>query len=461
MTGGVSPWEVWDRAHTGPKVDQKEYDFKILPELAEKLVKEHGIKIDRASIVPEDNSLADSIYQAGYELLLENGLYCPDTHRMIKVSENEIKDAIRNTPSEITIGSGNEAVRVTPRRVGDPRRPIIASGCGATPCSEEMYVKATQSYAQEPFVQLMTTATLRSVEGHEVVAHSPYEIRAAILEGKMTRMACALAGRPGIALVVPMTPITPEARIAAENGDLKPSDLHMISIVGELKLGMDSITVLSHWLNKRVLICPESLPIFGGYLGGSIEKMAILDVAAHLASCTMLSASLHYDGPVHVRWGCTTTRETMQVAAHTGMAIDRNTNLLTAVLTYARAGTGTDMAIIEAAAEAIANTVSGREVADGFQGDLGVALDHVDGLQGRAMGKICSAATKLDPADANRAINKLLSMYDKKDYYKSPLVGKSFQECYNTTTVKPTQEHLRINESAMQTLEEETGLTLL
>jgi methylamine--corrinoid protein Co-methyltransferase len=306
----------------------------------------------------------------------------------------------------------------------------------------------------------MTTSTLQSVNGHDVIAHSPVEIEAAQLEGKMSRMGCALAGRPGVALVVPMTPITSEARIAAEDGDIRASDLHMISIMGELKISLDSLVVLTYWLGKGVLICPESLPIFGGYLGGSVEKMSVLDVAAHLASCTMLSASLHYDGPVHITWGCTTTRETIQVAAHAGVAIDRNTNLLTAVLTYVKGGTGSDMAVIEGAAEAIANTVSGREVADGFQGDVGVAINHVDGIQGRAMGNICSAAARLNPGMANEVINKLLSLYDNKDYYKTTPLGKSFQDCYEVEAVKPTQEHLRVYDKAFERIRNETGLEI-
>ena len=76
-------------------------------------------------------------------------------------------------------------------------------------------------------------------------------------------------------------------------------------------------------------------------------------------------------------------------------------------------------------------------------------------------GKICSAAAKLNPADANQVINKLLSMYDNKDYYKNLPVGKTFQECYNVATVKPREEHLKVYESGMEKLEKEIGLTLL
>jgi methylamine--corrinoid protein Co-methyltransferase len=457
---GVSPSEIWDRAQLGPRVDLKEYNFKILCELTGKLVKEHDIKIDRDSIVPVDNSLADSIYQAGYELLLENGVYCTDTGRMIKVTNSEIRDGIRSAPTQITVGEGRDAVNILQRKVGETRSPVVLCGCEAIPVSEEIFVKAMQSYAQEPYVDIITPGTLAAVEGHQVAAHSPYELKAALLEGRMSRMACALAGRPGMGLgCPPVTVTTPEARIAAEE-ELRPSDLHQISIMSELKISLGSVTVLACWLRKGNLLYPEAMPIFGGYVGGSVERMAVLDVAAHLASFTLLSASIHDDGPVHVTWGCTTARETIQVAAHTGLAMDRNTNLLTATMYYPRAGPSTEMISVESAAQLIADVASGREMVEGIGANRGVAQDHVDGLLGRVMGKISAAATRLNLGQANEIAKMLLAKYDSKEYYKTAPAGKRFQETYDVMAVKPTEEHLKVYEASMKKLEEVTGLRL-
>lgn len=456
--GSVSPCEVWDRAHTGPKVDVKEYNFKILPELAGKLVKEYNIEIARESVVPVDGSLADAIFQAGFELLLENGLYCIDTGRVIRVTDDEIKEAIRYAPSELTVGEGREAIRVITRGVGDSRIPYVVSGGLAIPCSQEIFVKAMQSYVQERCVDLLIPGMLTSVDGHEVAAHSPYEIRAAELEGQMSRIACALVGRPGMGMEIPEIAVSPEARVAVMQ---RPSDLHEISIVGELKIDLASLNVLSYWLDKGALQDPESMPLFGGYLGGSVEKMTVVDVAAHLASFTLLSASMHSDGPLHVKWGCTTTRETVQILAHAGAAVDRNTHLLTTATALTRAGPGTEMIFIEPAAQLIASTVSGREMIEGLGANGCIAEDHVDGLLARMMGKIGNAAAKLSPAKANEAINALLAIYDNKEYYKTAPTGKKFQECYDVVKGEPKEEHVKLYNKAMTRLEEITGLQFL
>lgn len=462
MVNSISPWEVWDRAQRGPKVDQNEYNFKILNHLAEELVKEHDIKIEQNSLLPVDNSLADSIYEAGYDFFLRNGLYCTDTGRLIKVTEEELNDSIKNAPSDYRIGEGNDACRVDHRRVGDSTIPLVESGPISVPSSEEIYVKATQSYAQEPLVDIIVPSLVSSINGHSVAPHSPYEISATKLEGMLSRMACTLAGRPGLPLCeVPVTGVTAEARIAADDGALRPTDPHEISIMAELKIDLDSITVLANWLQNNDIHSPESMPIFGGYLGGSVEKMAVLDVAAHLASFSLLSASIHDDGCTHVRWGCTTPRGPTQVTAHAGVAISRNTHLITADIIYAKAGPGTEMILVEGAAKAIVDTVSGREVICGITGNCGVVQDHLDGLVGRMLGKIVRASAKLNPAKANEIANLLMAKYDNKDYYKSPPTGKSFQECYDAATLKPKQEYLRIYETAMEKLEQETGLELL
>lgn len=456
--GSVSPWEVWDRAQTGPKVDVKEYNFKILPDLAGKLVEEYEIEIAKDSIVPVDGSLVDSIFQAGFELLLENGVYCIDTSRIVRVTDDEINDAVRQAPSEITVGEERDAVKVVPRRVGDTRMPYVVSGGLAIPCSQEIFLKAMQSYARERCLDILIPGMLTSVDGHEAAAHSPYEITAAELEGQMSRIACALAGRPGMGMEIPEIAVSPEARMAVM---LRPSDLHEISIVSELKIDLASLNVSSYWLGKGVLQDPESMPLFGGYLGGSVEKMAVLDVAAHLASFTLLSASMHSDGPVHINWGCTTTRETVQILAYAGAAIDRNTNLLTAATALTKAGPGTEMIFIEPAAQLIASTVTGREMIEGVGANGCVVEDHVDGLLARMMGRVGNAATKLNPTKANEVINALFTIYDNKEYYKTAPAGKKFQECYDVAKIEPTEEHMKLYDRAMTRLEEITGLQLL
>ena len=94
----------------------------------------------------------------------------------------------------------------------------------------------------------------------------------------------------------------------------------------------------------------EQMPIFGGYCGG-LEETAICDVATTLASFGLFSGNFHLDGPIHIRWGVTTAKETLQIAGHAAAAIDANTDLLLANQYYPVAGPCTVMGLVETAAQ--------------------------------------------------------------------------------------------------------------
>ena len=204
----------------------------------------------------------------------------------------------------------------------------------------------------------------------------------------------------------------------------------------------------------------EQMPIVGGYLG-TPEQAAVSDVATHLGTFALFSGSYHLDGPVHVRWGITTSREALQVAGYVALALDRNTNCLIANQYYPIAGPCTEMCLLETAAQAINDTCSGRELASGSAVAKGVVEDCTTGMEARVMGEASLAATKLTPNRANEVLNAILALYEKnyKEYDVMGGKGKKFQECYDTVAIKPTEEYLKTYEKAMHTLEE-CGLPL-
>jgi len=202
------------------------------------------------------------------------------------------------------------------------------------------------------------------------------------------------------------------------------------------------------------VIMVEQMPIVGGYLG-SVEQAAISDVATTLASFAMFSGTYHLDGPVHVRWGITTCREALQVACHAALALDRNTDFMIANQYYPIAGPCTEMCLLETAAQAVADTCSGRELLSGSAAAKGVVLDMTTGMEARVMGESAIGATKLSPRKANEVLANILALYEKsyKEYAIMGGRGKRFQDCYNPVTIRPNPEYLTIYEKAMNTLE--------
>lgn len=230
---------------------------------------------------------------------------------------------------------------------------------------------------------------------------------------------------------------------------MRPCDSHEISQLNELKIDNSALHMIAGWVQNGDIIMVEQMPIFGGYAGG-LEETSICDVATHLASFTLLNGSYHLDGPIHIRWGITTARETLACAGHVARAIDENTHLLTSNQYYPLAGPCTEMCLLETAAQAITDTASGRELVSGSASAKGVALDYTTGLEARIMGEAALAVAGMKIDKVNKILDNLIKKYEGN--YKIAPKGKTFQECYDVKKVVPTEEHLKVYGKACDTL---------
>ena len=229
-----------------------------------------------------------------------------------------------------------------------------------------------------------------------------------------------------------------------------PSDSHEVSQLNELKIDLDAIAVIAHYKSNSDIIMDEQMPIFGGYAGG-IEETAIVDIATHINAFVMSSASWHLDGPVHIRWGSTNTRETLMIAGWTCATISEFTDIMSGNQYYPCAGPGTDMCLLEASAQAVTDTASGREILSGVAAAKGVVQDKTTGMEARAMGEAARAAAGVDISEINQILDKLVGLYEN-DYATAP-EGKRFQDCYDVATVTPTDEYVKVYEGARKKLE--------
>lgn len=233
------------------------------------------------------------------------------------------------------------------------------------------------------------------------------------------------------------------------NAGHRITDAHECSQLNELKMDMVGLNMLAGWTTNGDTIMIEQMPIFGGYTGG-LEETAICDVATTLGSFALFSGNFHLDGPIHIRWNVTTAKETLQVAAHVAAAVDANTDLLLANQYYPAAGPCTEMCLLETATQAINDTGSGRELLSGSAAAKGVVQDKTTGMEARMMGEAARTAAGMKVSDLNEIIGKILPLYEKG--FVNPPQGKTFQECYDVKTVKPTEEYLQVYDSALKTL---------
>ena len=80
-------WEAIQRSTTGPMMTEEKFETELFPTVLGDLQKKYRIEFDPDEPAMIDPELADAIFEAGKELLLEVGLLCKDTQRIIKFSQ--------------------------------------------------------------------------------------------------------------------------------------------------------------------------------------------------------------------------------------------------------------------------------------------------------------------------------------------------------------------------------------
>ena len=121
-------WEAIQRSTTGPMMTEEKFETELFPTVLGDLQKKYRIEFDPDEPAMIDPELADAIFEAGKELLLEVGLLCKDTQRIIKFSQEEIEEAILTARHEVTVGHGREAITLSPRAPGDRRSEVKEEG---------------------------------------------------------------------------------------------------------------------------------------------------------------------------------------------------------------------------------------------------------------------------------------------------------------------------------------------
>ena len=198
VTRALTIPDVYERFVKGKKVKVEDWDYQITPQNLTALKEKYKIKIERDQIVPEDKDMINRLFQAGLEMLVTTGYYCQDLGRVMHVTEEEVWEGIKKTPTKLILGEGKDIARFYPRHGNSNVKPIIQGGPTGSPISEDVFVQVMQSYAQEGIVDDLVNGVMTTIEGHPAKSKTPYEIRATMAELRATKEARVRAGRPGL-----------------------------------------------------------------------------------------------------------------------------------------------------------------------------------------------------------------------------------------------------------------------
>jgi methylamine--corrinoid protein Co-methyltransferase len=444
----LSFWEVADRAiNTGPLMKTEDFDLKVFKTVT-RLVKEYGIKYDPKFPIPSDDGLADRLFEAGLKLYAEMGTYCIDTERVMKFSEEEIRDSLidlNRLAEGIYIGEGQEVRYLFKRGIGDPRKPIIVGGVvESNPKEGRDFVQMYKSIAQERIIDgIYYGPSPKSIEGKKWLLGSPLDCHAAKSAVGWMREALRSAGRPGLHLLDACPSTLGSISACDPEKGLRKTDAISIPTISELKVNFEALNKVAYSLHYGCLRNPFWTSIIGGFAGGP-EGCAVVNVASAFnailvyyvgGSGYVCNASLLQNPAVN------TARPTLWVRNISTQALTRNTNLICGGGGLTAAGPGTEQQLWEIAALGIHVACVGGHIFHGNRKAVLVKPNQGTGMEPRWEGEAARAAASITREEANEVINFVLSKYETSLTPEKAPPGYSFEELYDYENVKVKPEY--------------------
>ncbi len=451
--------DFMERATSGPIVSEDDFNMKFLIPNVRKTVKEFNISYTPENPVSADDDLADRLFEAAIEFVVRTGIYCDDTNRVIQFERDEIKGAVENLPEGSYFGEGRDRRLFRSRKPEDERTPWCHVGTGIVASSEDIALAQVEGYGRIPQANSISIPAFNRVGGMQVISGSPLEIHATISAVQAGRKALTKAGRPGLPILNLISSATTSMGTIAGTHPtfgLRPSDGWLIDFLAEMKVNFETLNRLAFVQVTGGNIGSTALPILGGYAGGP-PGTALVMTAYYLLGILPFQGTYHLTGPVHFRYGCSTTRDSLWVFSVVGRATSRNIRYPAIALGYAAAGPCTKMYFYEAAAFDLSCVTSGYGSVQTVHPAKAVIDDGVTPLEARFCAELADTLAGMKAEQANELVNRLLGKYEKE--VENAPTGKRYQECFDLKTGKPSDDYLRLYEEAKDELAS-LGITL-
>jgi hypothetical protein len=407
----------------------------------QEVIRKYGIEYDPDTPIPSDDGLADAVWQAGVEFFLQVGVLCVDTHRILTFEEREVREALYLIPGQYTVGLGKDSRLLRCRDVEDEEPPFVIFSPDIS-CDEELFLPMCVAYLREPLADGFCAPILEESMGLKIKAKTPTELAGSMEHAMSLREAAKLVGRPGIFLVAAGTAESDVGQISVSNSDwgVRTSDSRLVGGLTELKIDNALLNKAAHYQQFGCFTGSLTGPIFGGYAGRA-EGTAVLQVAYHLMGLLVHQAHYQMNFPFHIHYTSGTTRELLWVSSASHQAVARNSKIISVSNGFLNAGPATEMVLYEAAAHALASTVSGANLWEAAPA-RNKHKNRATPMEARMAAEVGHAAAgmELTRGAANELVQRILAKYE--DQIADAPLGSEFQECYDAARSLPSQEYL-------------------
>jgi methylamine--corrinoid protein Co-methyltransferase len=422
-------WEAIQRSTTGPLMAEETFETELFPTVLGDLQKKHRIEWDGEEPIMTDPALADAIFEAGKELLLEVGLYCKTTRRIVRFEEAEIAEAIAAANTEITLGRDRQQIHVTPRAPGEARHPYTFFPAGALTTDLELYKNHAKVVMQEPTCDGVIPIPLYGIGDVKNIADSPAQTLVCLTEARIVNEAAMWAGKPGMFFGIPMSATTPLTLMSTFASGLydKHNCTLPVQILQDMRVDYDRFNLAFFAEQHGIQPWLSSSPALYAYLTG--PEQAAMEIIAHtLGMLAYAGGGLAQAMSVSVH-GTYVGNDLSWCNSAAGLAAERNLGLpwVTFGSMGNPAGALSDEAWYQTAIACINACISGME-------GLWLAGGST-GLEARWAGEMARAAASLTPKEGVEIVRRALAA--ERDPDPPP---RSFGKLYDPKTLRPGPE---------------------
>ena len=436
--------DIAERTQTGRKMAEDVWNMSLFQKIQE-LVKRHGIPTysEDMSFLNMDDDLPERAFHAGVDLIVEHGVYCITTGRVVELTREEVLTAIKESPSQIAVGNGPDA-RMMKQREIEGTEPLNVCPGHHSPFTEDLGSLVVKNFAQIPRTDFIEGFNFVEVDGREILG-MPLEVYATRRQIAWMREGVKKAGRPGLSIV--LYPIS--TRAAALMSVLEPTqglrrgDGILTSVLPDEKIEHDLLATAIASEDYGCWRISGSFSMMGGFCGG-VDGAIVEGIAKPLAAMICYHVYVNYTGVENVRTVSALTIPLQPLnwgRSVVNQALNRYSNIICMAWIIPTSGPGTETHLLETAIRSIEGTLNGANLYAPRHSRAQMNAGQTP-VEAEFMVEISDAVLKagLDRSRASEILTKLA----EKLSTRQPGPGYTIQECYDLVNHRPSPEFQKI-----------------
>lgn len=440
----ISLLDIAERTQKGRKIPEDAWNMSLFRKISA-LVKKYEI----SSYTPDtpflnlDDELPKRAFEAGVDLLVEHGVYCITTGRVVELTREEVIEATKQSPREIIVGEGKDE-RVMKQRQVEGKEPLNFCPGHHSPFTEELAPLVVKNFAQIPRTDFIEGFNFTEVDGQEILG-APLEAYAARRQVSWMREGIRKAGRPGLSIV--FYPITTRAAVLMAAMDpvdgLRRSDGILTSVLPDEKIEHDLLATAIACEDYGLWRISGSFSMAGGFCGGT-DGAIVEAIAKPLTAAICYRAYVNYTGVENVRTVSALTIPLQPLnwaRSVVNQALNRYTHIICMAWVIPTSGPGTETNLLEVAIRTIEGTINGANLYAPRHSRARMNAGQTP-LEGELMVEISDATLA---AGINRERGgEILAQLATRLKKRHPEPGFLIQECYDLINHRPKPEYEKI-----------------